>query len=121
VPLGVDEKIKVVRKARDVKGAAGLFRTKEKTRSEVEISATSFLKAPVTLRILDRAPYSFQDDISVEMEEVKPATSEEPKKGLMIWELSLQPGQPQTVSFRYAVKTPEDFDLDETPDPEGAR
>ncbi|GEM_PF-3646702 len=122
IPLGVDEKLKVTRKARDVKGSAGLFGTKERTRTEVELTASSFLKAPVTLRLLDRLPYSFQDDIQVEeAAQALPPPSEKSAKGLLVWNLTLQPGKSQTVTFSYAVKTPDDFDLFESPDLEGAK
>ncbi len=122
VPLGVDEKIKVTRKARDLKGSAGLFNTKERTCTEVEICATSFLKAPVTLRLLDRLPYAFQDDIQVEEAgKATPAPSEKTPKGILVWNLALTNAQPLTVTFSYAVKTPDDFDLSQTSDPQGAK
>lgn len=121
VPLGADEKIKIARKARDLKGSAGLFGTRARTETEVEITVTSFLKEPVELRLIDRAPYSVQDGLEVELGEVAPKPSEEVRKHMLAWGLTLAPGKPQTVRFRYSVATPEHFDLFENADMEGAR
>ncbi|MEX0348421.1 MAG: mucoidy inhibitor MuiA family protein [Paracoccaceae bacterium] len=76
-------------------------------RIEVEVENLTYEEWP--LRILDRVPYSQQEDLEIQWV-ARPKPSEmnvDKQRGILAWDLNLAPGQSQTIQLDTTLNWPE--------------
>lgn len=83
-------------------------RTRENHGWEIVLRNTG--NEPVSITVKDQIPVSRQSDISVELTERSGAVFNE-NTGILEWDISLEPGQTQTIPFSYRIEYPRDREL----------
>ncbi len=116
VNLGADESVQVKRHAERKRETTGFFTSYHKYRTEVEVAIRNQKARPVRIRVLDRVPFSEDRSVKVARGAIAPAPSGEERKGLLRWDLRLEPGREGKVSFAYTVELPADKQLVTTAD-----
>ncbi|MBI4605038.1 MAG: mucoidy inhibitor MuiA family protein [Planctomycetes bacterium] len=106
VNLGADESVAVTRRAEAKRETTGFFTSWHRHRHEVEVSVRNQKGRPVRVAVIDQVPFSDDPDVRVERAEVSPAFAREDRKGLLRWELALEPGREAKVAFAYTVELP---------------
>ncbi|WP_161860910.1 mucoidy inhibitor MuiA family protein [Algicella marina] len=120
LPFGaLDEILVSYRTLEREDGDFGLIGTTNRRIERFKITARSLMDAPVTLVVTDRAPVSEQEDLEIKTVATprpKPV-DEEGKRGVVTWELALQPGEEQVIDFGYDLTWPGDQALEIFPRP----
>ncbi|UPH71968.1 mucoidy inhibitor MuiA family protein [Abyssibius alkaniclasticus] len=114
LPFGAIEGLLVSRRilSRE-EGDTGVFTSSNRRGDRFEITAENVTGLPYDLRILDRVPVSEQEDLTVNVT-ANPrisATEVDGKRGVVAWDLTLSPGQEQTITFGYELGWPSDKEL----------
>lgn len=92
----------------DMDGESGFISSSSETTREVQTLITSRLDYPITLKLLDVVPTSENEDLVVSMRaSPKPVeTNRNGKRGVLEWQLDMQPGTKHTVNFSYKMQWP---------------
>ncbi len=89
-------------------GESGFISSSSETTRDVQTVITSRLDYPITLKLLDVVPTSENEDLVISMNaSPKPVeTNRNGKRGVLEWQLNLQPDTKQTVNFSYKMQWP---------------
>jgi hypothetical protein len=116
VNLGADESVQVRRREETKRETTGFFTSYHKFRTVVEVTVKNQKSRSVRLSLFDRLPFTEERDIKLARETLRPPPSEEERKGLLRWDLALEPGAEGKVSFAYTVELPADRSVVRRPD-----
>jgi uncharacterized protein (TIGR02231 family) len=66
------------------------------------------------MRVIDRVPYSEQDDLEIAYSATPPATEEnlDGRRGLLAWDFELAPGETREIRLEHSLKWPEGYVLE---------
>ena len=90
-------------------GDRGIISKSNELSERVEIKVENLTGEAWPLRLLDRVPFSEQEDLEIEWR-AQPAASEENvdgKRGIMAWEFQLEAGDTQLIKLDHALEWPE--------------
>lgn len=117
LPVGVDETIRLERKALEIKSRnKGLFKNRRERQLGYTIKVKSFKKHPTMLTVLDQIPVSKDKKVKVITTSIIPAAKkfdEEKDNGIRKWRLQLPPGVEKWIKVRYRVTSPKDHVIKE--------
>ncbi|MFA3919495.1 DUF4139 domain-containing protein [Ruegeria hyattellae] len=109
--------IEGLRLTRDIldqsEGDRGILARSNQREDRVEIEIENLTKEDWPLRLLDRVPYSQQDDLEIQWV-ARPKPSEmnvDKQRGILAWDLKLAPGQSQTIQLDTTLSWPEEMVL----------
>ncbi|WP_372571452.1 DUF4139 domain-containing protein [Ruegeria jejuensis] len=109
--------IEGLRLTRDIldqnEGDRGILTRSNQREDRVEIEVENLTEEDWPLRILDRVPYSQQEDLEIQWV-ARPKPSEmnvDKQRGILAWDLTLAPGQSQTIQLDTTLSWPEDMVL----------
>ncbi len=91
-------------------GDSGLIRKSSDLTETARIEVENLTGEAWPLRVLDRVPYSEQEDLQIDWQ-AEPRPDEvdvEDQTGVMAWEFDLEPGAMRTLLLEYAMQWPED-------------
>jgi uncharacterized protein (TIGR02231 family) len=89
-------------------GESGFITSSSEQTREVQTVITSRLDYPITLKLLDVVPTSENEDLVISMD-ASPQPAEKNrngKRGVLEWQLNLQPKTKHTVNFSYKMQWP---------------
>ena len=113
--FGVDDLVKVKRvEVKRNAGEEGLIATNFTKTLAWDISAKNLHDTPFDVVIVDRVPFSTQDQVTVQTEaDFTPATTENYllKRGVKAWALTLDPKQEKDVKVGYKISAPKNIPL----------
>jgi hypothetical protein len=113
--LGIDRDIKVIRREKSERKTGGFVKKELATECSVEIELASFKDKAVIVDVYDRIPISGKPK---EVEIVNEKYSIEPllvtERKIVIFRVTLAPGEKKMISISYVIKHPEDFRLTST-------
>ncbi len=92
-------------------GETGLLSSSTTDDRQFKIEVKNLHKRAVNVRIIDQLPVPENEDIKVELSEtsLKPTiTGLDDKRGIVAWELALEPDQQTDILFGYQVSWPKD-------------
>lgn len=94
-------------------GDAGIITRSNQHIERAEIIVENLTDQPWPLRLLDRVPYSEQDDLQISWTAQPRPTDEnvDNQRGILAWEMELAPGQAETVQLDLEMNWPEDMEL----------
>ncbi len=108
--FGVDDAIRVSRiNVKREKGETGLLTSSNTDEQHFRITLKNLRKGPVTVTAIDQMPFSEDEKIVVEM---LPLTTQpveinhENRRGVLAWDVVLQPGEEKTINLSYQVTWP---------------
>ena len=106
--LGVDESVKITRRL-DEKNSGLTFLSKRKQLSfAYSIQARNFRAEAVQLAIYESLPVSQDERISIDLDKPVPKPDAN-DRGMMRWDLTLEPGKERTAAFSYRIEYPGDL------------
>ncbi|NUO52421.1 MAG: DUF4139 domain-containing protein [Polyangiaceae bacterium] len=118
--LGVDQSIKVARNVWHAEQSAGLMGGSLVLKHQIKVELISHKPDAVTVEVRERVPIAAEneDDVKVEVTEVRPAWStweppppEPPLKGGYAWRVKLEPKAKLELEANYTVKIPAKLEL----------
>jgi uncharacterized protein (TIGR02231 family) len=91
-------------------GGAGFISRNNERREEAEITVSNLTGRAWDLRLIDRVPYSEQEDlvISYQAEPAADVQDLDGRKGVLAWDFTLQAGAKRTVQLRHTITWPLD-------------
>lgn len=121
VDLGVDERIQVERKQEDREEEVGVFSKSRRYHTDVTVELVNLHDEAKEVRVRERMPFSENEKLDIVLEDR--GTSPDPDavgeaNGLLSWTILLPPGEKRTVTLRYRIDAPRDYQLTRTPAPE---
>ncbi|UWQ32543.1 DUF4139 domain-containing protein [Leisingera sp. M527] len=98
---------------RQSEGEQGLISRSNAQVQKVEIMVENLTGQDWPLRVLDRVPYSQQDDLEIEWSAKPQPTAEnvEKQRGILAWDMELEAGQSRTIRLDTTLNWPEDMVL----------
>jgi len=113
--FGRDDLVRVIRReVENTAGSSGII-TEQSTLRRLYVTSVENLHAfPVKVHMTDRMPYSTHEEIVVEMlrETTKPtATEPDNRRGIVVWDLPLEPLAKTEIAFGYSVAHPSEMKL----------
>jgi len=113
--FGVDDLVKVKRvEVKRNSGEEGLISTSFTKTLAWDISAKNLHDTPFDVVIVDRVPFSTQDQVTVQtISDFTPATTENYmlKRGVKAWSLTLDPKQEKGIKIGYKISAPKNIPL----------
>jgi uncharacterized protein (TIGR02231 family) len=111
LPLGVDDRIKVVRelKRRDVDKK--LIGNKRRITYAYEIKLENVLSKPVQLTLHDQFPVSKHEEVKIKLESADPRPAEQSELHQLKWILNLGAQEKCLVRFDFSVEFPPTLDV----------
>lgn len=108
--LGRDKRI-MIQRTKENEYTSRKFMGSNQTQSIAwKISVRNTRPEPVTITLYDQLPVSRNNSITVTAEEISGGTLDE-AKGIITWQLTLQPGEQRELPLRYKVKYPKGRNL----------
>jgi hypothetical protein len=106
--LGVDESVKITRRL-DEKNSGLTFLSKRKQLSfAYSIQARNFRAEAVQLAVYESLPVSQDERISIDLDKPVPKPDAN-DRGMMRWDLTIDPGKERTAAFSYRIEYPGDL------------
>jgi uncharacterized protein (TIGR02231 family) len=106
--LGLDDSIKVKRKLLKKEGGdGGIFNQTQKQRYIFEISLENFKDIPIQVELKDQLPLSYQEDIKVRINEIKPEPKKTDNQNFITWRIDLEPLEKKVITLDFQVEYPE--------------
>lgn len=107
--FGEDRQVKVKRElVRREKSGPGFLGKNERVTQVFKITVENLRKRPVEVEVQDQIPVSQNTKIEVKEVKIAPAPSRRDEKGILSWELRLNPGQKQEITIEFSVEYPKD-------------
>jgi hypothetical protein len=113
LPLGIDRALKPVRNVRVVDAERGVISKDDVSEYTVSIQLANPYRAPVAVRLYDQIPVTSDKEVEVKLLETKPAANVDSVRGHLEWRMSLAAGQKSEVSFRYTLKRPKGWKMNQ--------
>lgn len=108
--LGRDKRI-MIQRTKENEYTSRKFIGSSQTQSIAwKLSVRNARPEPVTLTLYDQLPASRNNNITVTAEEISGGTLDE-AKGIITWQMTLQPGEQRELPLRYKVKYPKGRNL----------
>lgn len=108
--LGRDKRI-MIQRTKENEYTSRKFIGSSQTQSIAwKLSVRNTRPEPVTLTLYDQLPVSRNNNITVTAEEISGGTLDE-AKGIITWQITLQPGEQRDLPLRYKVKYPKGRNL----------
>lgn len=101
--LGVDDRIRIERKLVRRTASKATLSGQRKREAEYRTTITNHSPADIAITVLDQAPVSRDDAITVKDVRISPAPAETTDLGEFTWKLSVAPGATSTVTLSYRV------------------
>ena len=115
---GVEERVKFARNIRVSESTSGLFGGTSVVEHRVSLEVSSSLPHPATIELVDRLPWSTDNEVEVELVSSSPNAREyeqaergSPIRGGLVWTLTLDPGARKTVNYVYTIALPSKNEL----------
>ena len=108
--LGRDKRI-MIQRTKENEYTSRNFMGSNQTQSIAwKLSVRNTRPEPVTLTLYDQLPVSRNNNITVTAEEISGGSLDE-AKGIITWQITLQPGEQRDLALRYKVKYPKGRNL----------
>ena len=107
--FGIDDLVRVRHAVSEQKrGETGLISTSRTDSRHYLLSVKSMHERAISLAVFDQVPVSAHQDIKVELTGRTAPTRQDvdDKRGVLVWEGTLEPDQEQTIEFGYRVSWP---------------
>ncbi len=110
IALGADLDVEVKRHLEVKTSTSGVFSKTETNVYTVQLQVANYKKRPIKIKLHDVLPVSDHDKVSVELIKSSPkAKIEDPKQGIVQWEINLKPGEKRKLVLNYEIKNPAEW------------
>jgi uncharacterized protein (TIGR02231 family) len=113
--FGRDDLVRVIRReVENTAGSSGIITEQSTLRRRYVTSLENLHTFPVQVHMTDRMPYSTHEEIIVDLlrETTKPSWTEpDNRRGIVVWDVALEPGAKSNITFGYSVVHPSQMKL----------
>lgn len=113
--FGRDDLVRVTRReVENTAGSSGIITEQSTLRRSYVTSIENLHTFPVQVHVTDRMPYSTHEEIVVEMlrDTTEPSETEpDNKKGIVVWDVPLEPQAKSEIRFGYSIAHPSEMKL----------
>lgn len=102
--LGIDRSVKVERKQQQLSDKGGIFGTQKVRAYEITVELENYRDDPVHVKLLDRLPYTYDEQIKIVDVERSREPTEDHGNGMYEWKLDLKAGAKEEMVFSYTLK-----------------
>jgi hypothetical protein len=102
--LGIDRSVKVERRQEQLSDKSGLFGNHKVRVYQITVELESYRDRPVDVRLFDRVPYTYDEDIKLTVGERSREPHEDHGTGMLEWHLELPAGAREQLVFSYTLK-----------------
>jgi hypothetical protein len=113
LPLGIDRALKPIRNVKVVDAEHGIISKDDVSEYTVSIQLVNPYRAPVAVRLYDQIPVTSDKEVEVKLLETKPAATVDAVRGHLEWRFNLGAGQKTDLSFRYTLKRPKGWKMNQ--------
>ncbi|WP_375767453.1 mucoidy inhibitor MuiA family protein [Archangium gephyra] len=111
LPLGIDPAVRPVRNVRLVTSEKGFISKDDVTEYAVTLEVANPYPFPLSVRLHDQWPLPGDKNVEVKLVSTEPYAEQDAGKGTLEWRLSIPPSSKSTVTFRYTVRHPKNWRL----------
>ena len=108
--MGRDNGIQIDRKLMKNNSAHKVLSTSQTQQKDWEITVRNTRQEKVSIKVYDQVPVSQNSDITVTTEELSGGIIDK-ERGIVVWDLELNPGETRKLRLRYQVKYPKNRKL----------
>lgn len=113
--FGRDDLVRVTRReVENTAGSSGIITEQSTLRRSYVTSIENLHTFPIQVHVTDRMPYSTHEEIVVEMlrDTTEPSETEpDNKKGIVVWDVPLEPQAKSEIRFGYSIAHPSEMKL----------
>jgi uncharacterized protein (TIGR02231 family) len=109
--LGVEDRITVERELVKRQTDKRFMRDRRKTGYGYKIKLKNLLPTAALVTVEDHIPVPRHEEITVKLESVRPAPTEQSELNLLKWELRLAAESEQTITYEYSVEHPREMNV----------
>ena len=102
--LGIDRSVKVERRQEQLSDKGGLFGNHKVRVYQITVELESYRDRPVDVRLFDRVPYTYDEDVKLTVGERSREPHEDHGTGMLEWHLELPAGEREQLVFTYTLK-----------------
>ena len=102
--LGIDRSVKVERRQEQLSDKGGLFGNQKVRAYQITVEIESYRDRPVGVRLYDRVPYTYDDDIKLTIGERSREPHTDHGTGMFEWQFDLAAGTREELVFTYTLK-----------------
>ena len=107
--LGVDESVKITRRLEEKDSGVTFFSKRKRLSLAYSIQVLDFHPAAIDIAIYESMPVSQDERITVDLDTPSPKPQAN-DRGMMRWDLAVEPGKESKVVFAYRIDAPSDLD-----------
>ncbi|MEW5739709.1 MAG: mucoidy inhibitor MuiA family protein [Myxococcota bacterium] len=111
LPLGIDRALRPVRNVQLVETVQGVFSKEEVGTYTVTIELANPYPSPIAVRVYDQWPLSDQKEVVTKLLETTPTATQIQNTGGLEWRVNLKPQEKTTFAFKYELRRPKDWKL----------
>ncbi|WNG36549.1 mucoidy inhibitor MuiA family protein [Archangium violaceum] len=111
LPLGIDPAVRPVRNVRLVTSEKGFLNKDDVTEYAVTLEVANPYPFPLSVRLHDQWPLPGDKNVEVKLVSTEPYAEQDADKGTLEWRLSIPPSRKSEVTFRYTVRHPKNWRL----------
>jgi len=108
--LGLEERIKVTRKADKKRSSSTRFGDRKRLNVGYTIQISNYLDSAATVIVSDQVPVPREDSVKVKVIDVTPKTAK-PERGIITWQVELAPKTTRDLKFEFQVDYPANANL----------
>ncbi len=113
LPLGIDRALKPIRNVRVVDAEKGVFSKDDVSEYTVSIQLANPYRAPVAVRLYDQVPVTDDKEVEIALLETRPQAAHDKVRGHLEWRLNVPAGSKTEVSFKYTLKRPKGWRMNQ--------
>lgn len=113
LPLGIDRALKPIRNVRVVDAEKGVFSKDDVSEYTVSIQLANPYRTPVAVRLYDQVPVTDDKEVEIALLETRPQATHDKVRGHLEWRLNVPAGSKTEVSFKYTLKRPKGWRMNQ--------
>ena len=113
LPLGIDPAVRPVRNVQLVTTEKGFIGKDDLSEYRVTLEVANPYPVPLVVRLHDQWPLSRDEHVEVKLVSTEPFAEQDPDKGTLQWRLTLPPAKKTVATFRYTVRHPKGWRLEQ--------
>ncbi|MFY1825792.1 mucoidy inhibitor MuiA family protein [Myxococcus fulvus] len=111
LPLGMDPAVRTARDVRLVQSKQGFISKDDLNTYEVTLEVSNPYPFAMQTHVVDQWPLGWGGDVEATLVRTEPLASQDPKTGVLRWDVVIPASSKQTLTFEYRLKRPQNWKL----------
>ncbi|MCK8500932.1 mucoidy inhibitor MuiA family protein [Myxococcus fulvus] len=111
LPLGMDPAVRTARDVRLVQSKEGFISKDDLNTYEVTLEVSNPYPFAMQTHVVDQWPLGWGGDVEATLVRTEPVASQDPKTGVLRWDVVIPASSKKTLTFEYRLKRPQNWKL----------